>query len=1038
MYLGDYKEDEVVHFTFTTSNSSGSAVDPSDDFEAADFLIFKDNGTGSIKATANGITVISSFNAEVGVHTVTIDTSVDTGDSGFWERGADYSVVLSPDTETVGGVGVRYPWMFSIENRVAASLGVQSKLDVNAEADTALADYDAPTKTEMDTALAKLLLWPVHEDTIDTRIDDDEFIMTGGSDLNDMYNGMICVIESAADPDAFCARVVSDYTGSTNTVLLNQSANFTIAANDVVRIYYPTAANVSRWLDIVPLALSSQRVQSLDTNSASVLANTATLLSRLGSPSDLGSGASLAANLLDMLGAAWSGTDDTLEHISTIVTALTATSSNFSTLFSRLGVPNNLGGGANLSQNLLDMAGTGFDYTNDTLQKIRDNLGGSGLTAQQVRDAMKLAPSAGTADSESIDQLLSLLKQQPTNWYADSAATGDNDGTSLDNAWSTLADVDISLMKPGDRLFLYGTFTGDRLLINNKVGITVYAYGAIIDGTGNLNNHNIYINNSPNTRWFGGEIRNATGNGSNAYGVLCQNSDGLHLKDIWTHDNSYCGIQVNSCRDAIIEYCHCKDENHLGISVANDSATGTDYYNANIKIRYNKCWNGNFIGILVGGANGKENLRGIEVYGNEVWHNGIGMRIESGYYVKLYQNTFWENDNPNADAGATETELEIEDGDSCEIFENWFTGKQATGYVINFIANVGLPNRHKIYRNHIYNNFAGNVGIRLAVNGTTGLEITNNVIVTDGTGTSSRGMTICQATSGVIAGNKIIGGGYGIYLNPVATVAITAADWAVTNNTFDGQGTRAIHTATTANTDVTLSGNRYVNQPLAGWVAVRLSGTVTYYGVYNGTTVNAITDKDATARTDAPNYRGPTTGTFKGRDYTILQLPSDVVGFVGTGFDEETDSLVKLRARVDELAGTAWNTNDSLEQISAKAENIQGRIPAALSSGNMVCDVKAINASTNAAIRHALAAQRIVPFTVSDTNLTPTTTQFDASDITEATADHYNGRIILWTSGNLVDQVTDVTDYALSSGQGRFTVTALTEAPANGDTGILI
>lgn len=36
------------------------------------------------------------------------------------------------------------------------SLGAQAKLDVNAECDTALADYDAPTKAELDTAVANV------------------------------------------------------------------------------------------------------------------------------------------------------------------------------------------------------------------------------------------------------------------------------------------------------------------------------------------------------------------------------------------------------------------------------------------------------------------------------------------------------------------------------------------------------------------------------------------------------------------------------------------------------------------------------------------------------------------------------------------------------------------------------------------------------------------------------------------------------------------------------------------------------------------
>ena len=69
---------------------------------------------------------------------------------------------------------------------------------------------------------------------------------------------------------------------------------------------------------------------------------------------------------------------------------------------------------------------------------------------------------------------------------------------------------------------------------------------------------------------------------------------------------------------------------------------------------------------------------------------------------------------------------------------------------------------------------------------------------------------------------------------------------------------------------------------------------------------------------------------------------------------------------------------------------------------------------------------------------TPTTTEFQADDITEATADHYIGRIVIWLTGALTGQATDITDYAAVGGIGQFTVTALTEAPANNDTFIIV
>lgn len=69
---------------------------------------------------------------------------------------------------------------------------------------------------------------------------------------------------------------------------------------------------------------------------------------------------------------------------------------------------------------------------------------------------------------------------------------------------------------------------------------------------------------------------------------------------------------------------------------------------------------------------------------------------------------------------------------------------------------------------------------------------------------------------------------------------------------------------------------------------------------------------------------------------------------------------------------------------------------------------------------------------VSDnTAFTATTTVFESDTITEATADHFIGCVIAFTSGALLGQRTVVTDYALNGGRGRFTVEALTEAVPN-------
>lgn len=93
---------------------------------------------------------------------------------------------------------------------------------------------------------------------------------------------------------------------------------------------------------------------------------------------------------------------------------------------------------------------------------------------------------------------------------------------------------------------------------------------------------------------------------------------------------------------------------------------------------------------------------------------------------------------------------------------------------------------------------------------------------------------------------------------------------------------------------------------------------------------------------------------------------------------------------------------------------------------------------STAASRLKLSAEQIIPGTIDNSVHTPTTTEFEADDITEATAEHYYRRLVLFTSGSLAGQVTEIVDYQLVGSNGHFTVAALTEAPANNDTFILI
>jgi len=159
-------------------------------------------------------------------------------------------------------------------------------------------------------------------------------------------------------------------------------------------------------------------------------------------------------------------------------------------------------------------------------------------------------------------------------------------------------------------------------------------------------------------------------------------------------------------------------------------------------------------------------------------------------------------------------------------------------------------------------------------------------------------------------------------------------------------------------------------------------------------------------------------------------------------YDSMIDATDKLEVDATLIEGT-----DATDQINAACDTAISDAALATAANLTTVDtvVDAIKVVTDAlgasaAAQLAKSAGQIISGTVDTvTNThTPTTTEFQADDITEATADHYNGRIVIFTSGALAGQATDITDYAAVGGIGQFTVTAMTEAPADDDTFVIV
>lgn len=180
---------------------------------------------------------------------------------------------------------------------------------------------------------------------------------------------------------------------------------------------------------------------------------------------------------------------------------------------------------------------------------------------------------------------------------------------------------------------------------------------------------------------------------------------------------------------------------------------------------------------------------------------------------------------------------------------------------------------------------------------------------------------------------------------------------------------------------------------------------------------------------------------------------SDTVAASGKSFTERTNCKTVYRCTVTEgLAGwhrvvvkngsdvvailDAFMSDDTTDHYAYDRE--QELDFRAHGAGVAQVNVDEIDGSAASATNLERSASTIIRGTVSTAGFAPTTTQFECGDITEATADHFNGLTWKWTSGALAGQGTLIEDYSLVTGRGHFTVRAMTEAPANNDTGVII
>ncbi len=207
------------------------------------------------------------------------------------------------------------------------------------------------------------------------------------------------------------------------------------------------------------------------------------------------------------------------------------------------------------------------------------------------------------------------------------------------------------------------------------------------------------------------------------------------------------------------------------------------------------------------------------------------------------------------------------------------------------------------------------------------------------------------------------------------------------------------------------------------------AGAIIDVSTANDTTMSdAIWDEDATGH--------QTTGTFGqaiGDPAANTETMYDAVVTDAAGTNVAAD-VIAIDTVVDLiLVDTGTTLQGELDGIQADTEDIQARLPAALVSGRMSSDMVSISGDTVAADNLEESATSIVLGAAEAGTLSATAM---TSDLTEATDDHYIGRTVIWTTGVLAGQASDITDYLGSTGM--LTYSTLTEAPSATDTFVIV
>lgn len=202
-------------------------------------------------------------------------------------------------------------------------------------------------------------------------------------------------------------------------------------------------------------------------------------------------------------------------------------------------------------------------------------------------------------------------------------------------------------------------------------------------------------------------------------------------------------------------------------------------------------------------------------------------------------------------------------------------------------------------------------------------------------------------------------------------------------------------------------------------------------------------------------------GGEAGVDWANVGSPTTTLGLSGTTVKTVTDIATQITAVVGALAdaaadGAVTSADTLMAYVKQLINTLEGgpgipTWPSAVAPGNAVSIAEALRATYDASVAikaitdaiGATAAAKLaqtlgdaagaVPFTIA-VGATNTTI---ATDLAEATNDHYVGRVILFKTGILAGQIVPITSYTATGGVLTYT-NRTAESASNGDTGVIL